>query len=452
MLESLSDTLRGSIDAAEQLQEDAPPRSQLDEVVARGEFRPAEDEAIGFWFARFLTVRENLWNVINDVRDVLYKSTDPITEHDELRYFLIGYAAVCVLLRIDRVMLFEVGGHATVQRKLNEAFPEFRIPRKQYTTIFSGFVDQSNVLAIRDANQFARKNRRKLLKLSGDADVGFIAQQLRELEASLNPSKLSHMKRAWSYISHKWRRRGVVSVERLFAGVLEGFGRAASEFCDKENKQVKSETVRSISRVLQPGDVIVTRHAKALTNLFFPGFWPHAALYVGTPEQRQSANIDVGKEKERLWVDDICVLEAQKDGVLLRPLQETLTVDTFVVLRPQLKPESISRAIERALPHEGKNYNFDFNFFNSDRIVCTEVIYRAYDGLEGLEFPLRERAGRKTLSAEDLLDFAVDTGAFTPVAIFGVEGCDDSILFGDGVTNTLLATYRVRNSEKYVPK
>ena len=108
------------------------------------------------------------------------------------------------------------------------------------------------------------------------------------------------------------------------------------------------------------------------------------------------------------------------------------------------------RAASIALEQVGVPYRFggsgpggfDFNFFNSDRIVCTEVIYRAYDGLEGLEFPLRERAGRKTLSAEDLLDFAMDTGAFTPVAIFGVEGCKDSILYGAGVADALLTSYR----------
>jgi hypothetical protein len=442
MLETLGKTIRGLIDAADQLQDDAPPRSQLEKIVARGEFRPAEDEAIGFWFARFLTVRDNLWNLINDVRTILYNPAEPISDNDEQRHFLVGYAAVCTLIRLDRVMLFEVGYHTLIQRKLNEPFPEFRIPRKQYTDIFSAFVDQSNVFAIREAIQFAKKNRRKLLKLSRDSDVGFIAQRLRDFEASLNPSKLSHLKRAWSYLSHKWRRRGAVSTEKLFAKVLEGFGRTASQLCDMEHKRVTSSTVHSISEFLQSGDVIVTRHAKALTNLFFPGFWPHAALYVGTPKQRQAANIKVGPEKEHLWVNDICVLEAKKDGVLLRPLRETLTVDTFVILRPKLTPQSISNAIERALMHEGKQYNFDFNFFNSDRIVCTELIYRAYDGLEGLEFPLHERAGRKTMSAEDLLDFALDTGAFTPVAIFGVKDCEDSILFGDGVRGALIASYR----------
>lgn len=87
-------------------------------------------------------------------------------------------------------------------------------------------------------------------------------------------------------------------------------------------------------------------------------------------------------------------------------------------------------------------YNFDFDFFNSDRVVCTEVIYRAYDGLEDLRFPLQERAGRKTLSAEDLLDFALDTQAFSPIAIFGHKGKQETIMFGDGVRDALMASYR----------
>jgi len=84
----------------------------------------------------------------------------------------------------------------------------------------------------------------------------------------------------------------------------------------------------------------------------------------------------------------------------------------------------------------------DFDFFSSDRIVCTEVVYRAYDGLEDIRFQLNERAGRKTLSAEDLLDFALDTEAFTPVAIFGVKGCEDAVMYGGGVNEALIASYR----------
>ena len=231
-------------------------------------------------------------------------------------------------------------------------------------------------------------------------------------------------------------------MERLFATVLEGFGRAASELSEQENKRVTPEMRKALGEFLQPGDIVVTRHAKALTNLFLPGFWPHAALYVGTPAQREASGIEVAPDKEARWVEDISVLEALKDGVRLRPLDETLSVDTFVILRPNLQPGSIKRAVERAIQHEGKMYNFDFDFFNSDRIVCTEVIYRAYDGLEGLEFPLCERAGRKTFSAEDLLDYVLDTQTFTPVAIFGVDGCTDAVRFDEGVQDALVSSYR----------
>ena len=441
MLATLSDDIRGLLNATAQLADDSPPPAFLNSIIARGDFRPSEDEEIGFWFARFLTARENLWEIINEVRDVLDDPTRPTDSVQKLKYFLVGYAAVCLLIRIDRVLLFQVGEHSVIQRKLNEEFPEYRIPRKQFTKIFSGFVDQGNVLAIRDAIHFAQKHRRKLMRLADDDDVGFIIPQLDDLEQALNPSKRSHLKRAWAYVSHKWRRRGVVSVERVFATVLEGFGRAASEFVDLENKEVTPEVKAAIAEVLLPGDVIVTRHAKAMTNLFFPGTWPHAALYIGTPSQRQAANIETDTERLQRWTGDVCVLEARKDGVLFRPLDVTLLVDAFVVLRPELDAENVKHAVERALTHEGKKYNFDFNFFNSDRVVCTELVYRAYDGLEDMKFPLKERAGRKTLSAEDLIDYALESGAFTPIAIFGVGGCEDAVLFGDEVSETLRASY-----------
>ena len=52
---------------------------------------------------------------------------------------------------------------------------------------------------------------------------------------------------------------------------------------EMDNKQVTPEVVKSIGAFLEPGDIIATRHAKALTNLF-PGFWPHGDVrrYAGT--------------------------------------------------------------------------------------------------------------------------------------------------------------------------
>lgn len=442
MFPRFGDSIRGLQEAVGALYDDAPTAAELEMIVRRGNFRPAEDEAIGIWFARFLTVRLGLWAVIDEVLETLDKPVSSLSGEDDMRAFLVGYAASCLLIRMDRLLLSEVAKDSIIQRKLNEAFPEFRIPRKQYTEIFSAFVDYRNVLVLRDAMQFARKNRAKLETLRDDKDIGFIVDQLADLEASLNPSARRHARRAFSYLSHKWRRRGVVSARNTLALILEGVGRTASEIADLKNKSVTPEVQKSIAAFLEPGDVIITRHAKALTNLFIPGFWPHAAFYIGSREQVIGRDIAMPARVDRLWQGDVCILEARKDGVRLRSLAESLSVDKFVVLRPNLDIESINKAIGRAIVHQGKMYNFDFDFFSSDRVVCTELVYRAYDGLGQLSFPLSERAGRKALSAEELIDYALHAATFEPVAIFGVDGCRDEVLYGDGVRVVLEVTYR----------
>ncbi len=443
-LQTLAHTVEGLIDAAALLKADGPTKAELQAIIERGEFRPTEDEAIGYWFARYLTIRESLWTVIADISGILEGTKS--SNDEELRYFLVGYAAACVLVGIDRVMLFDVAQHSIVQRKFNEPRPELRIPRKQFTRVFEDFIHERHAWTLLDAMKFAKKNRRKLTALRSDPVVGSIAEQLPELRKSLNPSFREYLRGAWAFVSHKWRRRGVVSVNRALAAIAEGVGRAASDLYKADDKKVTDDVRQSIARFLRPGDIIVTRHAVALTNLFIPGFWPHAALYVGTPAQRDALGVSVGDDKKALWTGAVCTLEALKDGVRLRPLSETLAVDYFVILRPRVADATVRRAIERAVVHEGKMYNFDFDFFSADRLVCTEVPYRAYDGFDGIEFPLTERAGRKTLSAEDLLDFALDAGAFEPVAIFGVTGCEAEIVYGADVRELLLASYRSTSS------
>ena len=62
---------------------------------------------------------------------------------------------------------------------------------------------------------------------------------------------------------------------------------------------------------------------------------------------------------------------------------------------------------------------------------------RAYDGLGGLALPLTRRAGRPTLSAEDLVSLALDGSAFTPVAVFGTPRCRRRLVTGPRVERVL---------------
>jgi hypothetical protein len=75
--------------------------------------------------------------------------------------------------------------------------------------------------------------------------------------------------------------------------------------------------------------------------------------------------------------------------------------DTAAALRPRISEAAAREAIARAFTHLGKAYDFDFDFFSSDKIVCTELVYRSYDG--NVQFPLVNVMGRKTLPPTELV-------------------------------------------------
>jgi hypothetical protein len=105
----------------------------------------------------------------------------------------------------------------------------------------------------------------------------------------------------------------------------------------------------------------------------------------------------------------------KKDGVRNGPAAETLEVDACVVLRPPLTAEEIETGLARAREHEGKLYDFLFDFRTADRLVCTEVVYRGFHGIGAVRFRLEETGGRLCLPAESLVDQALECG-FTVVA------------------------------------
>ena len=141
------------------------------------------------------------------------------------------------------------------------------------------------------------------------------------------------------------RRRSESGVRRVTLTVFEASGRAISEVRSPHRKRVTPDVLDETFALMQPGDVIVTRHQNAMSNLFLPGYWPHAALYIGDEEERRALGVegDLGQ--------GVCILESKKDGVRFREIAETLSVDAFCVLRPPLTPHERATAIRRVSPH-----------------------------------------------------------------------------------------------------
>jgi Permuted papain-like amidase enzyme, YaeF/YiiX, C92 family len=408
------------------------PSEMIANAVDRGLFRPQEEAELLAWFARFLTIRSGLWEVISDVSAPVDGRVEGIFDTEEWRCFVLGYTAACLVVRLDRTLLETVAPASVTQRKLNEGSALHRIPRKQYTEIFESFTDPGKARQMEKAMRLARSHRRMLGAMSNDPVVGEFVARLDEREAVLEPSRRRYFKLLMNYLLHTFRRRGASARQQTVFATLETGGRLASELRDQWSPcRIDDDLRNRIDALLQPGDVLISRHERALTNLFLPGFWPHAALYIGSEDDRRRMSITIDEDRAARWSGERRVIEALKDGVLFRPLEETLAVDAVAVIRPQLDQDDLARGIARVTAHEGKLYNFDFDFFRSDRLVCTEVIYRAFDGLGPIEIPLQDRSGRPTLSAEDLLDLAYAGDGFEPVAVFGGPSCPDRLVEGD---------------------
>lgn len=200
----------------------------------------------------------------------------------------------------------------------------------------------------------------------------------------------------------------------------------------RQKKSLISEAqIHEIQSLLQPGDILLERREWYLSNIGLPGYWPHAALYIGTSQERSNyfKDDDVASHyasyngslesflrqrypkayktsqapQEQKHVPRL--IEAISEGVSFTTLEYSVAADSVAILRPRLDKIEKALAIERAFHFSGRPYDFNFDFVTDAEMVCTELIYKIYEpgkNYTGLAFPLQEILGRKVTTANDI--------------------------------------------------
>ncbi len=201
---------------------------------------------------------------------------------------------------------------------------------------------------------------------------------------------------------------------------------------------VTPEQIARLVPKMEPGDVVVVRQNWFLSNIALPGFWPHALLYVGTPDDLVKyfdADPEVTKwaqsqpEKAKGFTDllqkrfpdkwkyylagkdfighsPIRVIEAISEGVSFTALEHAFGVDYLGAMRPRLPKVEKAQAIARAFFYQGRPYDFEFDFFSDSTLVCTELVYKSYAPslqMKGIKISLVDVAGRSTLPANEFV-------------------------------------------------
>jgi len=203
---------------------------------------------------------------------------------------------------------------------------------------------------------------------------------------------------------------------------------------------------------LAPGDILIQRRNWHMTNIGIPGFWPHVALYVGTPEEIEAYFSELEFQPletiKALYPDafqalekadesgyPMRVIEAIRPGVVFQSLETSARCDYLGVLRPTLGKAEKFKALLGALSHFGKPYDLNFDFTTENALVCSELVYKAYRA--GGRLPLYPEIinGRRLLPPNRLAEQAVsemgEGGAFEFVLFLDAVEKSDEIVLGD---------------------
>lgn len=402
----------------------------------RGYFTPSEDENVRHLLVSYWQTRNALIEQV-----IAFHRGESQECFEREAGFLVAYAGALVLIDAARFLQEQLHDRPIVLAKLNEPESHFGIPPGTYDRVQKSLTSPVHAWHLYHALQYYQSHARELKSAAAAGRLESMTEIISELEPRLKATLRD-------YVLSRTRVRAREMLTALRQDVLSraiyGLQKAVSSLMADifvspgHSPAIPPIIAQQLRKVLQPGDVIVTRKEHALTNYFLPGYFPHAALFLGQPAELDRLGLrehpNVSPRWRRLLELDTTeharVLEAMKDGVLMRSITSPLRCDAFAILRPQLTQSQVATALSRGLFHEGKCYDFDFDFTRSDRLVCTEVVYRTYEGVGDLRFHLTRRAGRLTLSAADLVSMALQGRDFAVCAAF-VPSMTERLVTGD---------------------
>ncbi|MBN1589456.1 MAG: hypothetical protein JW888_08070 [Pirellulales bacterium] len=388
----------------------------------RGYFTPSEDEAVRRVLASYWQTRAALFEVVIEFRE-----DTSLDEESRPAAFLVAYAAALLLVDAARFLRDTFQNRPAVRKKLNEPEPHFGIPPRVYDTVQKSLTSTRHAWHLYHARKYYDEHQAELARLGSDpllAPVLAVIEHLADrIDVPAGRFVTTRMRvqtrRMGSQIRHGLFGRSIYGIMKLFSSLVADVSTRPGH-----HPSLPAEVAGPLTEMLRPGDVLITRKEYAATNYFLPGYWKHAALYLGRSDDLVALGLRDHEHVRPRWAQLLSpepqrrVLESMKDGVRIRPLDSPFGADALTVLRPVLDSPQIAEGLARGLFHEGKPYDFDFDFTRSDRLVCTEVVYRSYEGIGPMAFTLTPRAGRLTLSAEDLVGMSLAHAHFEPVAVY----------------------------------
>lgn len=382
------------------------------------------------YFASTEVIRQRYWDFVK---------VPSLTETKKHGWgFLLTHSALTTELAHGLTYAELTNGRKQLEVLLDEPAPDYGVPARAFARFKEKVIHVSTATQLYTGDNY-REQVRPVLKKAGALDFALTPWALKEMKDASKVARGKLLKRgpalfttAAADIVQDSTTRAFFPVQR---SVAEWMGDTRVHRLGKP--LISREQVLKLLEKTQPGDIMVARQNWYLSNIGLPGFWPHAELYVGPPEQL-AAYFD-GDAEVKAWLatlpgqpqalsehlsrlfpekwaryrggtdehgDALRIIESISEGVSFTGPEHGMRVDYLGVMRPRLSKKEKAQAIVRAFAYQGRPYDFNFDFFSDSTLVCTELVYKAYapaQDMKGIRVGLVDVVGRKTLPANELV-------------------------------------------------
>ncbi|HPX62501.1 MAG TPA: YiiX/YebB-like N1pC/P60 family cysteine hydrolase [Deltaproteobacteria bacterium] len=343
-----------------------------------------------------------------------------LTPETRLKGIMLSLSSALILYDnyLLAVSLFE--GDSKLRRLLNERDPGYAVKSAALAKITLNYNSISNRKRVRNAMKYFEKEtarQKKSIAASADSDY---------LYTLISQSPSYSMVRKVSPFRVIWRKVGFLSgittdtiagLEREGVSVFSMvFGNAVGLVETRKGKLYgRKDVLTEMSTSLRPGDILLEKTPFRLTDKLIPGYWGHAAVWIGTESDLKQLGIwnhPVVKRHHSSIKEGRLVTEALRSGVEMNSLEHFMNIDSVGIMRmAEQTPKERAAIVIKALRQIGKPYDFNFDVESKGRVYCSKLVYLSYSGVD---WPTKKSMGRTTFTPDDV---AVKAAAGKPLQL-----------------------------------
>jgi hypothetical protein len=328
--------------------------------------------------------------------------------------FLISYGAFAIQYGAELSLTRAVSTSDRVVTVLNEADPGHDLPADCYAAIQRRLLHPDTVVRLNAGRAWIQVVRTDLARHAALLDR--VEDALRSVDEAVSRDPLNVLRNPMHYLEKR-------AFDSWFPVQKEAAVQVSYVRATSRRYFISRQTAGAAASRMQPGDILLQRREWHLTNLGIPGYWTHAALYLGTPavledffaglpELEGGSVADyIAARRPDAWAAlrrtdsegaPLAVIEALRPGVVLHSVEESCSCDSLGVLRARTSRSSLLAAVVEALAHLGKPYDYNFDFTSDNELVCSELIYKAFHEAPDITLEPEEVNGRLLLSPNQM--------------------------------------------------